>query len=345
MRGSSNRAESTAIDILLGDVSQLCASKTQPLSTLDRAHQIERVLSALGWNIADPTEVTRHGVEDGSAVSLELNVTGVQSLLVTVCNTMNDRSDPPQQSAGWAVVTDGVLWQVWPSEREGSSKGILTTSKNAGEELDRYLSKRAHAFEMVDRLEISRRISALVEAEVDRILTGSSSLVDQTIGNLPDIVAAKAAEVGFLDVHPAAGGPTPSWTATTLASAPWRSANCPGADIVWPYGATHILRRKGCASFIRWSRDRRAVELLPGSVMRSATRASFPSHHRQLREEALLRGYIVPDSDLLRVVTVLLLDTPSTAATLVSGTVENGWTAWRDREGKPIPRVAMHRTG
>lgn len=348
MRGASSKSQSTSVDILLDDVARLCASEAQSLSILDRAHQIERVLSALGWNVADPTEVTRQGGDCDHAVSLMLSVTGVQSLSVTVCSTMKETNASPEQFTGWAVATDGVSWRIWRGKGDEVSKSILTLSIDAEEELHRYLSKSAHAFGLVDRIDISRQISALVEAEIDRVLANSPNLVDQMVQRLPELVASKARQFGFLRQYTPAGRPPSvrsSPAAPTLAPSPWLSANCPGGDIVWPDGATHMLRRKGCASFIRCTRDRRTVELLPGSVMRSATRASFPLHHRELREDALIRGYIVPESDLLRVVAVLLLDTPSTAATMVSGTVENGWTAWRDRDGKPIPRVVRHGVG
>lgn len=125
---------------------------------------------------------------------------------------------------------------------------------------------------------------------------------------------------------------------------PWLAANTPGGDVVWPEDATHMLRRKGCASFIRYSPERQRVDLLRGSVMLAATRSSFPRYHKALRNDALMQGYFVQDGDLIRVIHACPLDTPSTAATLVSGTVDNGWTSWRDREGKPIPRAPGRQT-
>lgn len=77
--------------------------------------------------------------------------------------------------------------------------------------------------------------------------------------------------------------------------------------------------------------------------MRRASRASFPQHHLMLRESAIVTGQLVPDSDLLRVFSPLTLDTLSTAATLVAGTVVNGWSARRDRQGKPIERMSVKR--
>jgi hypothetical protein len=211
----------------------------------------------------------------------------------------------------------------------------------AGERLRLYLSRRAHAVGLVERHDLRRRLCALIDAEVSKALDGSPDLEDQLMRHLPYLGEANVDLAGVLkELLPAdrAVSDKSAPPRARFASASWYKNNTPGGDVVWPEGATHMLRRKGCASFIRYAPDRGTVDLLPGSVMRAATRASFPQHHQSLRHEALVRGYLVGDGDLLRVAAALPLETPSTASTFVSGTVENGWTAWRDRDGMPIPR-------
>lgn len=332
---------------LLDDVARLCGPGPDQLGLLDRAHQIERVLTGLGWNTSDPREVTRRPAEASTSLSILLSIAGTRSVQIIVCDThAAENVEDLEPDVGWVAVTNGVGWSVRRGSDTTFVESFSLANRNAGERLQELLSKRSHGFGLVSRHDLRRRLSVLVDAEIAKAIDRSPDLEASLLEQLPRLANGGMALGELLgellppvDADPVRRMPPQGrFVPTSPESVRWLAANCPGGDVVWPEEATHLLRRKGCASFIRFSPDLGTVHLLPRSVMLRATRASFPAFHQRLRADALACGFIVPDGDFLRVATAFPVDTPSTAATLVSGTVENGLTAWRDREGRPIPR-------
>lgn len=342
MPRSARHPPSRPLDTLADDVAAVCGA--EQLGVLDRAHQVERLLSALGWNVSNPREMSREYSRDDDLVTLTLSVEGLRSLLIRVRDRVDEGSQhPPSVTTDWLVTTNGLDWRVARGTRQVPDESFRLLDMSGSDRLQAYISKRAHAYGLVERHDLRRRLRAMLEAEISRALDTAPEAEKRLIARLSDSSAGAsglrevlaillpAEPVGTVSAAPP---PAPS----RVPSALWLSANTPGGDVVWPEDATHMLLRKGCASFIRYLSEGHRVDLLPGSVMLSATRSSFPRYHRALRNDALVRGYFVPDGALLRVVHPYPVDTPSAAATLVAGTVDNGWRAWCDRAGMPIAR-------
>lgn len=344
---AQGRVLSEPLASLLSEVGRICA---HDLSLLDRAFQVERVLLALGWDMADPHEATRMESNPAKCVFIRLNLAGSASLVIAVqeiiAQTRPPRSASKLFDTEWTLTTNGVHWVVWRRDAiHNPVETISLTEADAEESLKGYASKGAHAAGGISRAIRLRRLSRLFEGGLARLLDRHP--------NLESILNLRLAEGGtgeheifdivddlraaWKDPIPGRGNPLPR------ASAPWLSNNCPGGDVVWPNEATHMLKRKGCVSYISCVRGRRSVDLLPGSVMRRGYGASFPAYHSKLRESAIVRGSLIPDNDYLRVFTTIELDTPSTAAIFVAGSVENGLAAWRDRNGKPIGAASADR--
>jgi hypothetical protein len=343
MSRSARHPASRSLDTLADDVAAVCGSGQ--LGVLDRAHQVERLLSALGWNVSNPREMSRNCSGDGHVVTFTLSVEGLRSLLIRVSDGVDEASlHLPTATSDWLVTTNGLDWRVASGTRQVPDESFRISDTSGSDRLQAYISKRAHTYGLVERHELRRRLRATLEAEISRALEAAPAAEKRLIARLSDS-SAGAPGLGELlaillppePVGTASAAPPPARSRGphTL----WLLANTPGGDIVWPEDATHMLLRKGCASFIRYLSEGQRIELLPGSVMLAATRSSFPRYHQALRTDALVRGYFVPDGVFLRVAHPYPVDTPSAAATLVAGTVDNGWRAWCDRAGLPIARL------
>jgi hypothetical protein len=77
-----------------------------------------------------------------------------------------------------------------------------------------------------------------------------------------------------------------------------------------------------------------------GSKFRTAIRDGLRTHGQNiiaLREELLQKGLLHPEGDTSYALTKdYIFSSPSQAATTVHGRSCNGWTGWKDSEGKTL---------
>lgn len=284
-----------------------------------------------------------------------------------------DESSSRNGSTDWIAATNGLAWKIWKAgASEAPFREIMASDSAADQTVSAYFSRDSHANQMVDQIWSDETLGAAIAAVLKKHLAGSDELIallkkdlerDRRISAEPDAIAESLRRLEIrVDRAGNAAEPAPRRIAaasseTASERAISREEGIDAAEPAqessgkrrlqltselkpgeWPEGATHVLKRKGLASFIRYNQKTGKVVILPGSVMRIQTKSSFPSHHKRLREQAVAEGIFVPDGDILRVVAPFPVDTPSAAATLVSGTVSNGWTSWRTPAGNLIRR-------
>ena len=283
---------------------------------------------------------------------------------------------PRTPKTEWFAATNGLEWKIWKaSAPDLPFREIVLGRDESCREINAYFSREAHSGDAVKQIWSDETLGAAITATLRKHLAGSDELIallkkalkreqhisadDEDVlnclkrlhvritpadeygvpelllqlpspGSRPD-AAARAESAAQSARTRGEGRPEPYGRARLRNSAAPEPEN-------WPEGATHMLYRKGHAAFIRYTPRTGKTVLLPGSVMRSKTKSSFPAHSKKLREQALADGVFVQEGDVIRVTSPLTVDTPSTAATLVSGTVSNGWTSWRNQDGTLIRR-------
>lgn len=281
---------------------------------------------------------------------------------------------PRTPKTEWVAATNGLEWKIWKASAPDLPFREIVLGRNEScKELTAYFGRDAHSGDAVSKIWSDETLGTLITATLRKHLAGSEDLIallkktlkreEHVNAEGEDILEClKRLDVRITpadensvpelllqlpspEVQPDGAAPAQSATppartrgpATPYSRARMRNSSAPEPES-WPKGATHMLYRKGHAAFIRYTPQTGKTVLLPGSVMRSKTKSSFPTHSKKLREQALSGGAFVQEGEVIRVVEPLTVDTPSTAATLVAGTVSNGWTSWRNRDGTLIRR-------
>jgi hypothetical protein len=314
------------------------ASHGQRLNGPDTAAHVERVLEDVGWNVLEPDDLARTTRADGEVIRLELRIGRVPRAAIMVYplgSGISSHQALPVRAAEpfeRLIMTDGLTWWIWRGVVGSRIERLETRDAAARERILRHLDRRYQAVRdhpsddpemMIENFqEIWARAREQAEILMRRMQEKGIEL--RLDGSLARFLGAAPAETGE---NTGQSGPASGRGGREL----------PRPE-EWPPEATHRLRRKGCISYIRYEPATRKATLLPGSIMPAQIKASCPAFPRKLRTDAIAAGFVLATENHLRVVTDLVLDTPSTAATVVTGTAENGWMLWRDREGKPIAR-------
>lgn len=75
-----------------------------------------------------------------------------------------------------------------------------------------------------------------------------------------------------------------------------------------------------------------------GALGRAETKVMLPGYE-QLRERLKREGILVEEGDRLRLTKSFLFDSPSAAASVLSGGNKNGRTEWRDEAGRTLKKI------
>ena len=250
-----------------------------------------------------------------------------------------------------------ILELVTPEQfaLDGLKKAILSETRDA--DILRALARHLDGSEaLIDAIkEIVGEVRDIprtdVKASLDRIEIRLPAL--ETLPPAEEAPAPKAARPGKGKSSPvkagasgranAGSGKASKATATVLDSLatvpilPKDVSRKPAlADLQWPEGTTHAMRRKHNYAFIRFRNRSEATTLLPGSVITPNPGNTLTKQQVALRREAERLGNIVLVDGMFVVMTPLSFPNPRQAATFAAGTLVKDMTVWKARDGTTL---------